>query len=311
MAHKCNHSHNHEHSHGEHGHIHPITKNLTVAFLLNISFTIIEFIGGFLTNSVAILSDAVHDLGDSVAIGSALYFEKRSEKKRDQKFSYGYRRFSTLAALINTVVLTTGSVVIIIEAVPRFLNPEQVHSSGMMLLALLGILMNGLAFFRLRGNDSSVNNRTVMLHLLEDALGWVAVLIGSIIIYYTQWYIIDPILSFGIAAYILVNAVKNFNQVWQIFMQAVPKKVDYQHVEKMLVQLTSVKEVHDIHIWSLDGEFNIASLHLVMAQNLNNYNAEEVKAEARSILKQEGIQHVTIELEGPEEHCDLHDNCVD
>lgn len=310
MAHHHHHTNSHEHSHGEHGHIHTVTKNLTVAFLLNISFTIIEIIGGVLTNSMAIMSDAVHDLGDSIAIGSALYFEKRSEKKRDENFSYGYRRFSTLAALLNIVILTTGSAVIIVETVPRLLQPEEVNSQGMIGLAILGVIMNGIAVFRLKSGGNSLNNRTVMLHLLEDALGWVAVLIGAIVIHYTQWYLLDPILSMGIAAYILFNAVKNFKQVWLIFMQAVPKKVDYLHLETRILELGSVKEVHDIHVWSLDGEFNVGSLHLVLSNELNTYNAEEVKHDVRNVFSQEGIKHVTIELEGPDENCEL-ENCVD
>jgi cobalt-zinc-cadmium efflux system protein len=259
---------------------------------------------------MAILSDAIHDLGDSIAIGSALYFEKRSQKKRDKKFSYGYRRLSTLAALLNIIILTTGSVVIILESIPRLLNPEPVHSMGMIGLAVLGVAMNGIAVLRLRGNSNSLNNRTVMLHLMEDALGWVAVLIGSVVIHYTQWYLLDPILSLGIAVYILYNALKNFNNVGQIFLQAVPKAVDYSHLEDRIKALGSVKEVHDIHIWSLDGEFNVASLHLVLLNELNTYNAEEVKADVRGVFLEEGVSHVTIELEGPEENCRM-ENCVD
>ena len=305
--HEGNHPHSHEHSHGEHGHVHPITKNLKVAFFLNVTFTIIELIGGLLTNSMAILSDAIHDLGDSIAIGSALYLEKTSEKKRDHTFSYGYRRFSTLAALLNIVILTTGSVVIIYETIPRLLNPQEVHSQGMMALAVLGVIMNGLAVLRLKNDGKSLNNRTVMLHLMEDALGWVAVLIGSIIIYFTGWIIIDPLLSLGIAGYILFNALKNFKSVTSIFMQAVPGQVNYEHLEEKIGKLVSIKEVHDIHIWSLDGEFNVGSLHLVLKDELDQYNIEEVKKNVRGLFKKEGIVHVTIELEGPNEHCEMED----
>jgi cobalt-zinc-cadmium efflux system protein len=309
MAH--NHHHDaHDHSHGDHGHVHPVTKNLKVAFFLNVTFTIIELIGGLLTNSMAILSDAIHDLGDSIAIGSALYLEKTSEKKRDSSFSYGYRRFSTLAAFINIVILTAGSVVIIYATIPRLLNPQEVHSQGMIALAVLGVIMNGLAVLRLKSDGKSLNNRTVMLHLMEDALGWVAVLIGAIVIEFTGWFIIDPLLSIGIAFYILYNALKNFKKVTGIFMQAVPKEINYNHIENSISKIVDIKEVHDIHIWSLDGEFNVASLHLVLQKELGNYNIEDVKKKVRMVFLTEGIVHVTIELEGPNEHCEM-ENCSD
>ena len=303
------HHHSHEHSHGEHGHIHPVTKNLKVAFVLNFSFTIIEFIGGLWTNSMAILSDAIHDLGDSIAIGSALYFEKTSEKKRDFNFSYGYRRFSTLAALLNIVILTTGSVVIIYETIPRLLQPQAVHSQGMMALAVLGVVMNGIAVLRLKNNSDSLNNKTVMLHLLEDAIGWVAVLVGALVIELTGWIIIDPLLSIGIALFILYNALKNFQKVKGIFMQAVPNHINYKEIEERIEKIVDIKEVHDIHIWSLDGEFNIASLHLVLKRELANYNIEDVKKKVREVFAESGINHVTIELEGPEENCEM-DDCT-
>ena len=298
----------HEHSHGEHLHVHTVTRNLTLAFFLNLSFTIIELIGAYLTNSMAIFSDAIHDLGDSLAIGSAIVLEKRSEKKRDNKFSYGYRRFSTLAALLNVVILTTGSILIVVESVPRLLEPQEVHSQGMMGLAVLGVFINGIAVLRLRGDKGSLNNRTVMLHLMEDVLGWLAVLFGSIIIYFTHWFIIDPIMSLLIAGYILFNALRNFNKISMVFMQAVPGGVKTEDLQGYLNQIEEIKEVHDVHMWSLDGEFNVASLHLVTKQNLSMENLAQLKKEVRERFKKEGIGHVTIEIEGPEEDC-AQDDC--
>ncbi len=305
--HHDGHNHSHEHSHGEHGHIHPITKNLKIAFFLNVTFTIIEIVGGLLTNSMAILSDAIHDFGDSIAIGSALYLEKISEKKRDNNFSYGYRRFSTLAAFLNIVILTAGSVVIIYETIPRLIHPQPVHSQGMIALGILGIIMNGLAVLRLKRGGKSLNNRTVMLHLMEDVLGWIAVLLGAVVIEFTGWFIIDPLLSLGIAAYILFNALKSFKSVTSIFMQAVPKEVNYKNIETDIAKIVDIKEVHDIHIWSLDGEFKVASLHLVLTKELSEYNIEDVKKNVRQVFADAGIVHVTIELEGPKENCEMED----
>ena len=197
-----------------HHHSHEQEKggNIKVAFFLNISFTIIEIIGGVLTNSVAILSDALHDLGDSLSLGLAWYFEKKSKKGRSKNFSFGYKRFSLLGALINAIVLIIGSIFILREAIPRIINPEPVDTKGMILLAILGIFVNGLAVLRLK-KGTSLNEKVISLHLLGDVFGWIAVLIGAIAIYYFNSPIIDPILSFLIAGFILFNVYKNLNKV--------------------------------------------------------------------------------------------------
>ena len=193
---------------GHHHHHHNGTENIRVAFWLNLAFTIIEIIGGFLTNSLAILSDALHDLGDSLSLGLAWYFQNLSKKGRDRKFSYGYRRFSLLGAIINSIVLVVGSIFIITEAIPRVMDPQSTNATGMIGLAILGVLVNGAAVLKLKKGHTQ-NEKVAALHLLEDVLGWVAVLIGSIIIYFTNWFIIDPLLSLGIALFILFNVYKS------------------------------------------------------------------------------------------------------
>ena len=295
----AHHHHHHNHSH----HIHEAEGNIKVAFFLNLTFTIIEIIGGLFTNSIAILSDAIHDLGDTIAIGSAWFFEKFSYKERDRKFSYGYRRFSPFAGLVNLVILLSGSIFIISETIPRLLHPEHVDSSGMLILAVLGVIFNGAAILRLRGNKSSANMRTVMLHMLEDVLGWVAVLIGALIIYLTRWTIIDPILSLAIAAYILFNAIKNFKSILPIFLQAVPENTDQNEIENELKEIKSVIEVHDLHTWTLDGEYNIVTVHLVIADNTSADEIIRIKEEARNILTKEKQEHYTIEIEFESEMC--------
>ena len=207
------HTNHHDHFEDQHGriHHHHAIKNLKVAFALNFTFTFIEVIGGFLTNSIAILSDALHDLGDTLAIGLSWYFQKLSGKSRSQKFSYGYKRFSLVSALISAIILLVGSVLIIYKAIPRLINPEIVHVKGMFVIAILGVLVNGIAVLRLKKGHSS-NERVVMLHLLEDVLGWLAVLFGSVLMYFFDWPIIDPILSIMIATFILWNALKNIKE---------------------------------------------------------------------------------------------------
>ena len=295
----CTHEHEHDHHHHAGMHVHSITKNLKVAFFLNLGFTIIELIGGLMTNSIAILSDAIHDLGDTLAIGTAYYFEKLSDKKRDNQFSYGYRRLSTLAALLNVVILTAGSVVIITQTIPRLLAPQEVNGLGMIGFAILGVIMNGLAVLRLKSKSKSLNQRTVMLHLLEDVMGWGAVLVASIVIYFTNWYILDPILSMLIAAYILFNALKNLKSIMHIFLQAIPNDVDVQQIQSAALKIEGVEEVNDLHVWSLDGEFNIASMHVFYSQEFDLEKSEWLKTEIRKLFEEKGIEHVTLELEAP------------
>ncbi|MGR3809150.1 cation diffusion facilitator family transporter [Jiulongibacter sp. NS-SX5] len=297
------HHHHHAHSHS-HGHSHQ-TENISTAFWLNLSFTIIELIGGFFTNSVAILSDALHDLGDSLSLGLAWYFQKKAGKGSDQVYTYGYGRFSLVGALINSIVLIVGSIYMLSEAIPRILNPEASNASGMLLLALLGIAVNGAAVLKLKKGDS-LNERAVMLHLMEDVLGWVAVLVGSIIMYFTQWYIIDPILSIGITIYVLYNVYGNLKSVFRVILQGTPEDKNINKLKELLIQLKGVAAIHDLHLWTVDGQNNIMSLHVKLDPAADRI---KVKEEIRHEMHHEGIQHVTIELELDDEDCGMKAPC--
>ena len=280
-----------------------VRKRLKVAFVLNFFFTIIEFVGGAITNSMAILSDAVHDLGDTVAIGSALWLEKVAEKGRDDRYTYGYRRFSTLGALLTSLILFAGSIIILREAIPRLLQPQEVMAKGMMWMALLGIIFNGLAVLRLKGGGASLNNRAVMLHLMEDVLGWVAVLVGSIIIYYTGWFWIDPLLSIGVAIYILYHVFGNMRKILDVFLQSTPSNIDIIGMESELVALDGVQEVHDTHIWSLDGNYNVLSIHVVVDVNTSGATQQTIRGKADEIIRAYGIDHPTVAIEFKGEEC--------
>jgi cobalt-zinc-cadmium efflux system protein len=318
MANHDHPTHSHEHgncSHGDHDHasstlhIHPVVKNMRVALVLNVLFTIIEFIGGLYTNSVAILSDAIHDLGDSIAIAAALVLEKQSGQGRTSTFSYGKRRFSTLAAFLTSLILMAGSIVILTEAIPRFFAVEAVKTTGVLWLAVAGILFNGLAILRLRqGERQSLNQRAVMLHLVEDALGWIAVLVGAVIMYFTHWYWIDPLLSVGIALFILYNATRNILATLKIFLQAAPASVDEQTIIAELKKLPEVTGVHDVHSWTMDGEKNILSLHLVVKQPIDTIRLSSLLERAREIIVAQNVQHPTIQVEPDGMPCGL-TNC--
>ena len=295
------------HNHDHHHHHHSGTENIRVAFFLNLIFTIIEIVGGFLTNSVAILSDALHDLGDSLSLGLAWYFQKVSKKSRDKKFTYGYKRFSLLGALINAIILVVGSVFILMETIPRLANPEMPDAGGMIGLALLGIVVNGAAVIRLRRGDS-INENVISLHLLEDVLGWVAVLIGAIVMYFFDFPIIDPVLSILIAGFILLNVYRSLKSSLNIFLQGTPANVDENAIQDYLNSIEGIKSHHDFHVWSMDGNFNILTVHLVVEENSSMEFLSQLKKEIRQQLHKMNIEHTTIEFETKEDQC-VHSDC--
>jgi cobalt-zinc-cadmium efflux system protein len=253
---------------------------------------------------MAILSDALHDLGDSFSLGVAWYLEKFSQKKSDQKFSYGYARFSLLGALLNSMILVGGSVFILIQAIPRIVNPERVNSMGMLIFSVLGIAMNGLAVLRLK-KGSSLNERVVFWHLLEDVLGWAAVLVASIILLFADLPVIDPILSVLITVYVLYNVVKNLKETMNVLLQGVPENFSIVELEKEIVEKTGVKSAYHTHIWSLDGERNLLSTHIIVPDATEHGDIIEIKNKIRSIMREKGIEHVTIEVDYKSEDFDF------
>jgi cobalt-zinc-cadmium efflux system protein len=288
----------HQHDqHAHHGHHHhPGTGNLTVAFWLNTGFALLEIAGGLYTNSVAILSDALHDLGDSLSLGTAWYFQKKSGKRKDETYTYGYQRFSILGAFINSMVLIIGSLFIIREAVERLGNPEQPDAKGMLVFAVIGIIVNGLALFRLR-KGGSINERMVSLHFLEDVLGWIAVLIGSIIMMFYHVPILDPLLSLGIALFILFNVFRNIRSAFQIILQGVPENISEPVIRKKLESYTEIESIHDVHVWSMEENYNILTMHAVVRENTTLGDLEQLKDRIKKELRELNIQHATVEFE--------------
>ncbi|MBR9919548.1 MAG: cation transporter [Bacteroidetes bacterium] len=281
-----------------HSHNPSDTKSVATAFFLNLGFTIIEIIGGILTNSVAIQSDALHDAGDTISLGFAWYFQRLSGKGRDSKFTYGYKRFNTLGAIITGVVLTAGSVYILTEAVPRLFNPEETNVQGMIWLAVLGVIINSLAVFRLKKAGGSLNEQVMTWHLLEDVLGWVAVLIGSFIMYFYEAPWIDPALSIGITIYVLINVVKKLWKAGKIILQATPDDIDPVAVKDKLENMEEVKKAHHLHLWTLDGEYNLLSVHIQTDQDQTISDLEPIKDKIHSELKKQfHIDHITLEFE--------------
>jgi cobalt-zinc-cadmium efflux system protein len=292
--------HSHNHNHGSSGS--DASTRIGWAFFLNVVFTIIEFIGGWLTNSTAIMADAVHDLGDSLSIGTAWGLNKLSDKEANNTFSYGYKRFSLLGALINCLVLTVGSVWILFEAIPRLAAPEMPQAEGMLLLSIFGIAVNGFAAYKLSDGDS-LNERVLNWHLLEDVLGWVAVFIVSIVLMFKPWPILDPLLSIGFTLFILFNVVRNLKETILLFLQATPDDKQVNEVRSVLTAKTEVKELHHFHIWSLDGEHSVMTVHLVLNAEITVAQMKNLKNQLQKELKTFEFVHTTIELEFADEVC--------
>ena len=272
-------------------------KNILVAFLLNVSFAIFEFIGGLFTNSVAVISDSIHDIGDALSIGISYFLEKKSKKDPDDKYTYGYVRYSVLGATITTVILLVGSILVIVNAVKRLINPVSINYDGMIVFALFGVVVNFLAAYFTKEGDS-INQKSVNLHMLEDVLGWGVVLVGAIIMRFTNISIIDPIMSLLVAMFVLINSFKNFKSILDLFLEKIPSGISIDEVRKHLLKIKGVIDVHHIHIWSIDGYNNYATMHVVVKNSSNN-----VKKDIRCELEEHGISHVTIEFEAEDEVC--------
>jgi cobalt-zinc-cadmium efflux system protein len=297
----------HTHTHGSHGHDHAhghmhATGNIATAFFLNTAFAIIELVGGLFTNSVAIMSDALHDFGDSLSLGTAWYFQHKSRQAGNLEYTYGFKRFSLLGAFINCIVLVTGSVFIIKESIERLFKPEAADAKGMLLLAVLGIAVNGVAMLRLK-KGTSVNERVVSLHFLEDVLGWVAVLIGATIMLFADVPVLDPILSLLIAGFVLFNVYRNIKPAFRIILQGTPDNLSRKEIEQLVLAEPEVVEIHDYHLWTMDGEHHILSLHIVVKENMDLKQAEPLKERIKQKLKKLDIDHATIEVEYTPEHC--------
>lgn len=286
--------HNPSHDHGD-----AAAKNIVVAFFLNLGFAVVELVGGIATNSVAILSDALHDFGDSVSLGVAWALQKRSGKGRDAKFSYGYKRFSLLGSVFLSGVLLVSSIFIVTEAVRRLASPQEVHAQGMMWLAVAGILINGAAALRLK-KGSTLNERAVFLHIMEDVLGWVAVLAASIVMLFVKHPLtrfLDPVISLGITAWVLWNVGRNLRDTFRIMLQGVPGEIDTERLTSDIEAVEGVESLHDLHVWSQDGESHVMTLHVVVAEGLPAVEIQRIRKTVRDIGRLYNADHVTVEFE--------------
>lgn len=289
--------HNHDHSAGEGE---DAAKNMFIVFLLNLFFSIAEFIFGTLFKSQAILSDAVHDLGDALSIGLAYFFEKISSRESSPEYSFGYRRFSLLGGLVTSVILLGGAIVMIVTTVPTLTNPTAINHRGVFWVAIGAIIINGFSVWLMSGGKSS-NEKLLNIHLFEDLFGWVLVLVMSIVLNYTDWYILDPILSLGIAGWIIYVTFPEFLRISKIFLQAVPDEIDTEKLHHEIVAIDDVQMISHFHIWSTDGQQHMMSLTVTTSLETNR-EQERIKQAIREIVIEYEISHITIEILYDPEH---------
>ncbi len=273
-------------------------KNILVAFILNLVFSVFELVGGIFTNSVAIISDSIHDLGDAASIGISYFLEKKSKKQPDKIYTYGYLRYSVIGSVITTLILLVGSVLVIVNAVKRILSPAEINYNGMIIFAVIGVVVNFAAAYFTKDGDS-LNQKSVNLHMLEDVLGWAVVLVGAIVMRFTDFALIDPILSIGVAIYIFIHAFSHLKEALNLFLEKIPEDISIDEIKHHIGEIEGVLDVHHIHIWSMDGSSNYATMHIKA-----NGDHIKIKEAVREELKEHGISHVTLELENENEHCE-------
>ena len=293
----------HNHDHHNHKHNHESYKNIKIAFLLNILFSILEAIGGVLINSISIITDSVHDFGDAISIGVSYLLEKKSTKESNNTHTYGYLRYSLLGALITSIILLIGSTAAIYNAVLRIINPQDINSEGMIIFAIFGVIINGYAAYR-TSHAEKHNEKAINLHMLEDVLGWIAVLIGSIFIKIFNLPIIDPILSILIGLYILFHVYRYIKEVFDIFMEKTPEGINIDEIKEEIKEHNpNISNIHHVHIWSLDGVNNYMTCHVRLDKKMTAKDIMELKETIKKQLKGFNINHTTLEIEYFDENC--------
>lgn len=288
-GHEEGHGHNHKAGEGNRA-----ERNMFIVFLLNLFFSLAEFFFGTIFKSQALLSDAVHDLGDALSIGLAYFFEKISSREASHEYSYGYRRFSLLGGLVTSVILLGGAVVMIITTIPTLTNPVPINQQGVFWVAIGAIVINGFSVWLMRGGESS-NEKLLNIHLFEDLFGWILVLVMSVILNYTNWYILDSILSLGIAGWIVYVTYPEFLRISKIFLQAVPGGVDTEKLHHEIIAIDAIQNISHFHIWSTDGQQHMMSLTVTTGLETNR-EQERIKQAIREIVIKQDISHITIEI---------------
>lgn len=259
-------------------------KNILVSFFLNFFFVIIEIVGGILTNSIAILSDSIHDFGDCLAIICAYFFEKKSKKPPNKNYPFGYGRYSVISALITSFILFVGGAIVVYSSINRIMHPKVVNGIGMLIIAVFGILLNGLATIK-TAKSNNINEKSISLHMLEDTLGWIVVFLGSLIVSIFNVYLIDPIMSILVTIYIVYRVLKNLKIVFEIFLEKTPKDFNYEDFEQKIFKIEGIKEISKMKVWAINDEIVVGQI-VVIVENNSNFDEKKVKQKLFELSKE-------------------------
>lgn len=269
-------------------------KNLAFVFFMNLTFNILVIIGGLATNSMAILADCIHDVADTISIAIAWILEKVAQKDSNEKYSYGYQRFSILGAVIISVFVIIMAFVIINEAIPRLFDPEGVDAGGMLVVAVIGIIFKSVSVYRLHKGET-FNERAILFHQLGDVFEWVTILVLSLILMFWDGApYLDPFVSIGIAIWLIFNLGRNLHKSIEVLLQKTPNNFDVEEFKSQILAIDGIESIGNFHIWSLDGIDSVMTLKV----NVDfNKNAEEIKKEIYNISKKYHVVDITIELD--------------
>ncbi len=274
-------------------------KNLLIATVLNLTITAAEFVGGFLANSLALISDAVHNLSDGIAILIAYIAYRLGRRGSSKRQTFGFKRAEILAALLNSLVLIVIFVYLVVEAVKHLLNPEPINGVIMFTVATIGLIANVAAVVLLRKDSKkNLNIKAAYLHLLGDTISSVAVIAGGILIMFFKIYWLDPVITILIGAYILKETYKILKRVIEILMQAAPPEIDLSEIKKSLEEISSINNIHHVHIWNLSDKEVHFECHVDLDKNIRLSATEEIRCEIENILRKNfGIEHITVQFE--------------
>lgn len=294
------HEHSHQHSHAINAE--SLNKAFIIGIVLNLAFVVIEFAAGFWFDSLALLSDAGHNLSDVVSLVLALLAFRLAKVKANERYTYGYKKSTILVSLLNAVILLVAVGAIVIESIHKLNNPAVVPGGAIAWVAGVGVLINAFtAFLFMKDKEKDLNVKGAYLHMAADALVSVGVLVAGIVISRTGWYIIDPIIGLIVAVVILISTWNLLHDSLRLTLDGVPTSIDSQKVVEAIRALPGVNDVHHIHIWAISTTENALTAHIVLKQP---EGMQEVKHLIRHRLEDFGIGHATLEFEVPGEHCE-------
>lgn len=298
------HDHDHHHHHSHALDFQSANKSLVAGILLNLIFVVIEFVFGFISDSLALISDAGHNLSDVASLALAWIAFRLLKVRPSDKFTYGFRKASILISLLNAVILLIAVGSIGFEAVQRFMNPQPVHTTLVIYVAAAGILINfvsALFFFRDRNKD--LNLKGAYLHLMVDALVSVGVVVGGFVMMYTGWLWVDPLISIIIMFVILASTWGLLRDSLKLSLDAVPTDINIEAIRKAAMKISGIKDIHHIHVWAMSTAENALTAHVVVSDSISRKEASGIKSKLKHELEHMGIQHATLETES-EGDCD-------